>query len=225
MLIAFAASASGRGLVHHAAGELVLHVSTKDAVFNQHITARRNALIVHIQRSAPVCHSAVVHNSAQRTCNPLSNTAAESRYALSVEICFKTVSYRLVQQDARPPRPQYHSHLARRSFHCIQLNDGLASSFAGVGFRAGVSVEEIERHAPTAAGITGLGRAYGIASQDRYTQACQGLLVEAEDALARSDQYVPEIICIHRLDFENALVECSRCFISPAHQGDALLQL
>ena len=101
-------------VVQQAARQLVRQVAAQHAVLDQHILLRGHALVVDIQRSAPVLNRAVVDDGAKLAGHLLPDAAAERRDTLAIEVGFKPMPHCFVQQDSRPSGTEHHGHLASR---------------------------------------------------------------------------------------------------------------
>jgi hypothetical protein len=99
----------------------VLDVALEDAVLDQHVALAGVALVVHIQRAAPVGNGAVVQHRHALGRHALADAAAEGARALAVEVALQPVADRFVQQDAGPARAQHHGHLAGRRRARLQV--------------------------------------------------------------------------------------------------------
>ena len=125
------AAAVAGGLHAHQAGVLpVLHVADENAVLDQGGAVGGRALIVDVEAAAPARQGAVIDHRHLLRGDPLAHQAAKSAGLLAVEIAFQPVPDRLVQQDARPARPQHHVHLARRRRHRFEQRETLAQRLA-----------------------------------------------------------------------------------------------
>ena len=148
---ALAAAVAGGRHPHQPGVEPVLQVAAEDAVLDQHGAAGRRALVVHVERAAPVRDGAVVDHGHQLGGDLLADAPGEGRHALAVEVALEAVTDRLVQQDAGPARPEHDGHRAGRRVDRAQLDDRLAR---GLGREAGPALlleEEVEGHAAAAA--------------------------------------------------------------------------
>ncbi len=109
------AAAIARGRAAHQPGvEHVLHITNQNAVFDQYIALCRVALVVHVERTAPVGQGAVVEHGHALGGDALAHAARERARSLAVEVAFQAVAHRLVQQYAGPAGAEHHAHLARR---------------------------------------------------------------------------------------------------------------
>src|SRR2546425_8276523 len=81
----------------------------------------------------------------------LAHPSGERRGSLAVEVALEAVADGLVEQDARPARPEHDGHRAGRSVHGAELEDGLARRLPREPAPALVLEEEVERDAPAAA--------------------------------------------------------------------------
>ena len=166
--------------------------------------------------------SSITVQSGLATCSPIA--AAEGGSALAIEVGFQAVADGFVQQDARPARPEHHGHFARRRLDGIQLDDRLAAGFLGERLGRMFFVEEVERDAAAAAGITVLRSARAFARQHRDAHTSHGLAVETEAAVAGRDQHVAQAIGVTRLHLEHARIVGSGGQVGALHQFDTLGQ-
>src|SRR5215472_4556428 len=116
MLITFAATTASCGGAGNPTGELVLQIATQDAVFDQNVALRLVAFVVNIERAATAAYSAVVHHGTKRTCHLLADAVREGGDALAIEISLESMSYRFMQQYARPAGSKNDRLFARRRF-------------------------------------------------------------------------------------------------------------
>ena len=113
MGVAFtAAIARGRN-THQPRVHAVLHVRAQDAIFDQDIFLRWRAFVVNRQRSAPVLHRAIINDGDAGRSDALADLAGKSAAALAVEIAFKAMADRLVQQYTGPAGSEQNGHFAR----------------------------------------------------------------------------------------------------------------
>ena len=133
-LVALAASAAGVWRAHQAGAKLVGEIALEDAVLDQHVLLRRRALIVHIERAAPVGHGAVVDHRHFGRRDLLADQAGEGRGLLAVEVGFQPMTDGLVQQNAGPAGAEHDLHLACRSIDRAELQNRGAGGFAGEVF-------------------------------------------------------------------------------------------
>ena len=151
MRVALAAAVAGRRHLHEPGVQPVLQVAAQDAVLDEHGAAGRRALVVHVERAAPVRDRAVVHHGHQLGGHLLAEAAREGRHALAVEVALEAVADRLVEQDARPAGAEHDGHGAGRRLDGSQLQDRLARSLAAKRRPALLLEEEVEGHAAAAA--------------------------------------------------------------------------
>jgi hypothetical protein len=75
--------------------------------------------------------SSVVHHGDARRRHALTDATGERGAALAIEITFQAMANGLVQQHARPTRPQHHRHAAGRRFDRLQVHQCLAHRLIG----------------------------------------------------------------------------------------------
>ena len=103
----------------------------------------------------------------------LSHQAGEGGRLLAVEIALQAVADGLVEQDARPPRPQHHRHLAGRRRNGLEIDQRLAQGLVGgraPGPRLQVALVGDPRADPVTAGL----QALALADDDRDVEPHQG---------------------------------------------------
>src|SRR2546425_139126 len=144
-------SVAGRRHPHEARVQAVLHVADEDALLDQHRPPRRRALVVDVERTAAVRDRPVVDHGHELRGDLLAHPSRERRGSLAVEVALEAVADRLVEQDARPARPEHDGHRAGGSVHGAELEDGLARRLPREPAPALVLEEEVERDAPAAA--------------------------------------------------------------------------
>ena len=180
------------------------------------------ALVVHVQRAAPIGDGAVVDHGAQRAGHLLADPSAERRDALAVEVGFQAVPHGFMQQDAGPAGPQHHGHLAGGCVHRVQHHDGFACGLRGEMFGRLFVEEEAQFHASAAARMTALRGPAVVASQRGHVQACQRLAVPRKHPVASGHQHLPQIVGIAGLRLEDARVVGARRTVGAFDQFHAL---
>ncbi len=133
MRIRFAPAVTGWRHTHQAGVQLVLDIAFQDAIFDQHVVLTRNALIIHRQRAAQPLQRAIIHHGAEFRSNQLPHLAAEYRRFTTVKIALKAMSYRFVQQHARPASAQHNRQRASWGCHCREVNQRHTHRFARPG--------------------------------------------------------------------------------------------
>src|SRR5512147_1102069 len=78
----------------------VLDVALQDSVFDQDVAARRSAFVVDRERSAALADRPVVDDRDPGCGNALTDSTGEGGRPLAVEVAFKAMADRLVQQHA-----------------------------------------------------------------------------------------------------------------------------
>ena len=142
MGVGLAAAVAGGLLPRQPRVEPVLHVAAQDAVLDEDVPPRGHALVVHVEGAAAIGDGAVVHHGDLLGGHLLAEPARERRGALAVEVAFEAVAHRLVEEDARPARPEHHRHGAGGRVHRAQLEDGLAHRLSA---RSGASARSPDR--------------------------------------------------------------------------------
>src|SRR5262249_25648999 len=97
MLVVLPAARPGRLRSRNAARKLVLQVAAKYTVLNQDVLLCRIAFIIDVERAASIANRSVIDDRAKRTPDLLTDTIAEGRYALSIEVRFKSVTNSFVK--------------------------------------------------------------------------------------------------------------------------------
>src|ERR1700741_2876304 len=82
----------------------------------------------------------------------LAEPPGEGGGLLAVEVALEPVPHRLVEEDARPARPQHHRHLAGGGVRGPELHERLAHRLRGEALPAVLFQEEVEAH-PAAASV------------------------------------------------------------------------
>src|SRR5262249_4132357 len=179
--------ARGR-FAHEARVETVLHVAAQDAVLDEHVAARRRALVVDVERAAAIGDRAVVHHGDELGDDLLTDASGERGDAFAVEIALQAVPDRFVEQDAGPAWTEHHCHRARRRVHGRELERGLPRGLDGEALPAlGLEVE-VERHAATAAEAADLALA-GLLGDRRHVQPGERSHVAHGPAGRRGDEH------------------------------------
>ena len=105
-----------RGLGAEERGRMaVLHVPGEHAVANQGRCLGRIALVVHVDGAPGVVQGGIVDHGAQLAGDALANAAGVVAGLLAIEVGFKSVANRFVEQDPTVAGCQHDSHLARRA--------------------------------------------------------------------------------------------------------------
>src|SRR2546430_2657266 len=115
------------------------------------IADQRRALVHDGERTGAVRARPVVDPRHEVGVALLAHPSRERRGSLAVEVALEAVADGLVEQDARPARPEHDGHRAGRSVPGAELEDGLARRLPREPAPALVLEEEVERDAPAAA--------------------------------------------------------------------------
>ena len=150
MGVGLAAPVAGGRHAHEPCVQPVLHVAPEDPLLDQHGAPRRGALVVDVERATAVRERPVVDDRDELGGDLLPHAAGERRGALAVEVALEPVPHGLVQEDARPARPEDDRHGARRGVHGAELQHGLARRLPGEAPPAIGLEEELEGHAAAA---------------------------------------------------------------------------
>src|SRR5881396_4349115 len=102
-------------------------------------------------RTAAVRDRPVVDHGHELGGDLLAHPSRERRGSLAVEVALEAVADGLVEQDARPARPEHDGHRAGRSVHGAELEDGLARRLPREPAPALVLEKEVERDAAATA--------------------------------------------------------------------------
>ncbi|MNI44126.1 hypothetical protein D3C73_984830 [compost metagenome] len=148
----FTAAVAGRGGLHQTGVQRVLHVAAQDAVFDQHVALGGVAFVVDVERATAVRQGAVVHDGHALGGDTFTDAARKHAGTLAVEVALKPVANRLVQQDARPARPQHHRHLAGGRGARFQVHHGFVHGTFHVALQHFVG-EVSQPQASTAPGV------------------------------------------------------------------------
>jgi hypothetical protein len=85
------------------------------------VSLRRRAFIVDRERAAAIGIAAVIDHGHAGRGHTLADLARKGAGALAVEIAFKAVADRFVQQHAGPAGAEQHGHFARRRIDRTQV--------------------------------------------------------------------------------------------------------
>src|SRR5271168_1504227 len=127
------------------------------------------------------------------------------------------MAYRLMQQHARPTGPQNNLHIAGRSSHRIQLQDGLTRRLAGEMLWRLVAGEKVKLYPATAAG-TSAGVLRTIPSDDIAVQTSKRLRIVGKGAVGGSNQNMPQLIVKAGAHLNNPGIIGARGTIRAHHQ-------
>jgi len=132
MGIGLTASVAGDRHAHQARIVAVLQIAAEHSILDEHIALGGIALIVHMQRAAPVRQRAVVNHRHPRRGHSLPQTASEDGGALAIKVPLQAMSNRLMQQHPRPARTQDHRHHAGGRRSRLKVNQGLPNGLLGM---------------------------------------------------------------------------------------------
>src|SRR5690606_17189302 len=124
--ITFAPAIAGGFHAHQAGVLAILHIADKDAVLDQRRAACRGPLIINAERAAPIRDRPVIDDRDAGGGHPLAHQVREYGGFLAVEIAFKAVPDRFMQDDARPARAENDIHLAGRRIDGVEVDNRLA---------------------------------------------------------------------------------------------------
>ena len=123
------AIARGRN-AHETRVEPVLHETNEYTVLDQRGAVGRCALVINGDRPATVRDRAIIHNGDALGRNTASHEACKSRCALAVEVAFKPMANRFMQQNAGPAGAKQNIGLARWRRLGIKRHQALPVSLA-----------------------------------------------------------------------------------------------
>jgi len=187
MGIGFAATVASRRHLHQSGIQLILQIALEHSPFDQGRALSRRTLVVHVQRSASIRQGAIIHHGTQRRGHPLTDPTAEGRSPLAVEIALQAVADRLMQQNARPARPQYHGHGTGRRGYRVQVDQRQPHRFSRV-FQRAILVEEPTVGDPAAAAAGPLFATPLLFDDHRHIQTHQRSHIASQDAIATRHQ-------------------------------------
>ena len=124
---------------------------------------------------------------------------------------------RLMEQDARPARPQHHFHFTGRSFHRAQLYDRLASRLAREVLGSFLFQEESQLDAPAASTKAPLHPAVFF-RQAKDAETGQWLEIAGDSAVGGNDQHVAHLVGIADAHLRDARVVGARRLVAPHYQ-------
>jgi hypothetical protein len=162
-------------------------VAAQDAVLVSTGAARRRALVVAIDRAAPVGDGAVVDHRDQRRGDALAHAAAEGRDFLAVEVAFQSVADRFVQQHAGPAGTEHDGHRAGRRIDRAEVAQRLLRRGVDPTQVAIVPGQRVELDASAAAGRALLALALFLGNAGD-AEANERLDVSDYDAVRCDDQ-------------------------------------
>ena len=119
--------------LHQPCIQRILQIALQHAVLDQHVALRGIALVIDIERTAPVRQRAVIQHRHPLGRHPLTNAPGKHRRLLAVEIALQPVAHRLVQQHPGPARPQHHAQHATRRRPRLQIHQRLPHRLVHIG--------------------------------------------------------------------------------------------
>ena len=185
--VGFAAAVAGRPGAQQAGIVFVLQVALEYAALDQRGGPGGRALIVNVERAAPVFDRAVINHGHLGRGHPLADAPGKGGGLLAVEIAFQPVADRLVQEDPGPARPQYHGHGAGRGRLGPQVDQGLFDGFVHIAERQVVMQKILIAKAPAAARAAPFD-APVLLDDDIHVQPDQWPHIGAQQALIIGDQ-------------------------------------
>ena len=87
-----------------------MNVALQYTVFNQHIALTGVAFVVDVERAPAIGNCAVIEYRHTLRRHALADTACKSAGTLAIEVAFKSVANRFVQQNTGPARAEYDRH-------------------------------------------------------------------------------------------------------------------
>ena len=137
MSIALAPPVAGRSDPHQPRIEPVVDIALEDAVFDQHVFLGGRPLVVDRERAAATLERAIIDHSNAGCADACSDPARKGAGTLAVEIAFKSVADRLVQQHSGPAGAEQHSHLAGRRGDTLKVGERLGQRLVNRAVPAG----------------------------------------------------------------------------------------
>ena len=183
---AFAAAVSSGFDTHQAGVHAVLHIRAQDTVFDQDIFLSRRAFIINRQRPAPVLHRAVIDNGNARRGNALPDFAGERAAALAVEIAFKAMAHRLMQQHTRPAGSKQYRHFASGCSDRAQVGQRLRQCDVNRMFPFMLFKQFVIEKPPAKAVISGFA-AFAILRDNAHIEAYQRPHIGGNKAIGADD--------------------------------------
>ena len=218
----FSATIASGCNTHQARIEFVLHVTAQDTVLDQHVVLAGRALVVYGQRSTTIRHRSIIHDRAFFRRHAFTHAPRERRRALAIKVALKSVTDRLVQQDAGPAGPKNHGHGAGRCCNRLHLHGCLTNGFARVVHRLVAGQKVVEIGTRSAAGISLLATTV-LHENDADVQTNKRSDIGRQSAVRRRDQH--EVVTTRQADDDllNTLVETARCLLEFGKHGRLLL--
>ncbi len=130
--VGFAAPVAGEWHTHQASVLLVLQIALEDTVLDQHVVATRRPLVIDGDGATPTRQGAIIDDGAVLGGHLLADATGKCGRALAVEIPLQTMTYRLVQQHARPAGAQHHWHGTGWRVYGFQIDQCLTHRFTHI---------------------------------------------------------------------------------------------
>ena len=151
--------------------------------------------------------------------------AAEHRGATPVEVAFRAVAHRLVQQHARPAGPQHHRHIAGRRRHRAEVDQRHAHRFFGVSIGAHLTIDGFREVviAETAAAAAGTALTLAILlHQHADGEAHQWANIRRQRAVGSRHQHLLVNAGDAGVHFLHPCIGGTRHLVDAVQQGDFL---
>ena len=185
--VALAAAVAGGLDAHQPRVHRILDVGLEDAVLDEHVALRGVALVVDVERAAPVGDGAVVEHGHALGRDTLADAPGKGARALAVEVAFQPVADGLVQQHAGPARAEHHAHLAGRCGPGLEI--GQRGVHGGIDITLQHRVLEVaEAEAPATAAVAHLAPAV-LFGDHRHRHAHQRAHVGGARAVGARHQH------------------------------------
>ena len=125
--------------------------------------------------------------------------------------------HRLVQQHARPARPQYHLHLARRRRHRTKLQNRSPRRLLRQVLRA-LRPFKLLQPGSSAPARRPLGRRRSVLGDHKHIQPAQRLRVAGKSAIRCRNQNTPQLLAVSGPHLHNARIVSPRRPVGPQNQ-------
>ena len=177
------------GNTHQAGTQFILHVTTQDALLDQHGILCRHTLIIHRQRTTTANKGGIIYNGAEGRSHLLPNQPAIVGAALAVEVTLQTVANCFMQQHTTPARRHHHRHAASRRRDRLKVDQCLAYRFADV-FIGTVIFQEIMIVSTATATIAATLTAAIVLNNHTDVTAHHGSYISRQGAIQCSHQHM-----------------------------------
>ena len=176
---------------HQARVEPVLHIAFQDAILDQHGFARGRAFVINRQRTTAAAadravHRAVVDHRHAGRGDAFADAARKGARALAVEITFKAVADRFVEQHPGPAGAEQDGELARGGIDCAQIDERLRQRLVDRAVPLRRFEQMIVHIAPAEAEHAGLAATI-LFDDDRDIEADERADVGGEEAVGADD--------------------------------------